>query len=117
MHGKFHRSGIDFDSEFWYNNVHAGVAEWQTHRTQNAAVYPCRFKSGHRHHGRLKTHVFRRFFIAFPAVIDRSLLPATCGTRTWQALAQRLPSCQKATALAAATFRESTPWDIGMRTV
>ena len=27
------------------------------------------------------------------------------------------PSCQKATALAAATFRESTPWDMGMRTV
>ena len=27
------------------------------------------------------------------------------------------PSCQKATALAAATFRESTPWNIGMRTV
>lgn len=29
----------------------------------------------------------------------------------------RFPSCQNATALAAATFRESTPWDIGMRTV
>lgn len=28
-----------------------------------------------------------------------------------------LPSCQKAMALAAATFRESTPWLIGMRTV
>ena len=28
-----------------------------------------------------------------------------------------LPNCQKATALAAATFRESTPWDIGMHTV
>ena len=27
------------------------------------------------------------------------------------------PSCQKATALAAATFRESTPWDMGMHTV
>ena len=27
------------------------------------------------------------------------------------------PSCQKATALAAATFRESTPWVMGMRTV
>ena len=26
-------------------------------------------------------------------------------------------SCQKATALAAATFKESTPCDIGMRTV
>lgn len=26
-------------------------------------------------------------------------------------------SCQKATALAAATLRESTPWDMGMRTV
>lgn len=29
----------------------------------------------------------------------------------------REPSCQKATALAAATFRESTPLDMGMRTV
>ena len=29
----------------------------------------------------------------------------------------RTLSCQKATALAAATFRESTPWDMGMRTV
>jgi len=28
-----------------------------------------------------------------------------------------LPNCQKATALAAATFSESTPWDMGMRTV
>ena len=28
-----------------------------------------------------------------------------------------LPSCQKATALAAATFRESTPWDMGIFTV
>lgn len=28
-----------------------------------------------------------------------------------------LPSCQNATALAAATLRESTPWDMGMRTV
>ena len=27
------------------------------------------------------------------------------------------PSCQKATALAAATLSESTPWDIGMRAV
>ena len=27
------------------------------------------------------------------------------------------PSCQKATALAAATLRESTPWDIGIFTV
>ena len=27
------------------------------------------------------------------------------------------PSCQKATALAAATFKESTPWLMGMRTV
>ncbi len=27
------------------------------------------------------------------------------------------PSSQKATALAAATFRESTPWDMGIRTV
>ncbi|MBP3654875.1 MAG: hypothetical protein J6J04_05580 [Oscillospiraceae bacterium] len=27
------------------------------------------------------------------------------------------PSCQKATALAAATFRESTPWDMGIMTV
>lgn len=26
-------------------------------------------------------------------------------------------SCQKATALAAATFRESTPWDMGILTV
>lgn len=30
---------------------------------------------------------------------------------------QCLPSCQKATALAAATFSESTPCVIGMRTV
>ena len=29
----------------------------------------------------------------------------------------RLPSCQNATALAAATFSESTPWDIGINTV
>lgn len=29
----------------------------------------------------------------------------------------RAPSCQKATALAAATFSESTPCDMGMRTV
>lgn len=28
-----------------------------------------------------------------------------------------LPSSQKATALAAATLRESTPWDMGIRTV
>ena len=28
-----------------------------------------------------------------------------------------LPSCQNATALAAATFRESTPWDMGIFTV
>ena len=27
------------------------------------------------------------------------------------------PSCQKATALAAATLRESTPWDMGILTV
>lgn len=27
------------------------------------------------------------------------------------------PSCQKATALAAATFSESTPWDMGIFTV
>ena len=27
------------------------------------------------------------------------------------------PSCQKATALAAATLRESTPWDMGIFTV
>ena len=27
------------------------------------------------------------------------------------------PSCQKATALAAATFKESTPWDMGIHTV
>ena len=27
------------------------------------------------------------------------------------------PSCQKATALAAATLRESTPWDMGVFTV
>lgn len=27
------------------------------------------------------------------------------------------PSAQKATALAAATFSESTPWDMGMQTV
>jgi hypothetical protein len=31
--------------------------------------------------------------------------------------AYRLPSCQQATALAAATFSESTPWDIGILTV
>ena len=31
--------------------------------------------------------------------------------------ALRQASCQKATAEAAATLRESTPWDIGMRTV
>jgi hypothetical protein len=29
----------------------------------------------------------------------------------------REQSCQKATALAAATLRESTPWDMGIRTV
>lgn len=29
----------------------------------------------------------------------------------------RIPNCQNATALAAATFRESTPWDMGIRTV
>ncbi len=29
----------------------------------------------------------------------------------------RARSCQKATALAAATFRESTPWAMGIRTV
>ena len=29
----------------------------------------------------------------------------------------RLPNCQKATALAAATFKESTPCDMGIRTV
>ena len=29
----------------------------------------------------------------------------------------RTRSCQKATALAAATFRESTPWDMGISTV
>ena len=29
----------------------------------------------------------------------------------------RLPNCQKATALAAATLRESTPWDMGIITV
>ncbi len=29
----------------------------------------------------------------------------------------RVPSCQNATALAAATFKESTPWDIGISTV
>lgn len=28
----------------------AGVAEWQTHQTQNlTGATPCRFKSGHRH--------------------------------------------------------------------
>ena len=27
------------------------------------------------------------------------------------------PSCQNATALAAATFNESTPWDMGMQTL
>ena len=27
------------------------------------------------------------------------------------------PNCQKATALAAATFKESTPWDMGIFTV
>ena len=32
-------------------------------------------------------------------------------------LFQRRPSCQKATALAAATFSESTPWDMGIFTV
>lgn len=30
---------------------------------------------------------------------------------------QGFPNCQKATALAAATFRESTPWDMGIFTV
>lgn len=30
---------------------------------------------------------------------------------------QRTRSSQKATALAAATFSESTPWDMGMHTV
>lgn len=29
----------------------------------------------------------------------------------------REPNCQKATALAAATFNESTPWDMGILTV
>lgn len=43
----------------WY----AGVAEWQTHRTQNATVYPCRFKSGHRHHeGNLSCPLGKRGF-------------------------------------------------------
>ena len=35
----------------------------------------------------------------------------------WQENHSLAPSSQKATALAAATLRESTPWDMGMRTV
>ena len=34
-----------------------------------------------------------------------------------QQLPQCFPSCQNATALAAATFSESTPWDMGILTV
>ena len=37
--------------------------------------------------------------------------------RIFRLLFQCLPSCQNATALAAATFRESTPWDMGIFTV
>ena len=39
------------------------------------------------------------------------------GTGPLSAADHRGRSCQKATALAAATFRESTSWDMGMRTV
>ena len=35
----------------------------------------------------------------------------------WGAISYLHRSCQKATALAAATFSESTPWYMGMRTV
>ena len=32
------------------HHIDAGVAEWQTHQTQNlTGATPCRFKSGHRH--------------------------------------------------------------------
>ena len=40
-----------------------------------------------------------------------------CQNKTFQKVLPLFPNCQKATALAAATFRESTPWDMGIRTV
>ena len=44
-------------------NKYAGVAEWQTHRTQNATVYPCRFKSGHRH--QITTQLLNQSWVVF----------------------------------------------------
>ena len=37
--------------------------------------------------------------------------------QTVRGVTYRMRSCQKATAAAAATFRESTPWDMGIFTV
>lgn len=51
------------------------------------------------------------------AYVFVSVSPAEGAYYTRRQKAYRTPSCQKATALAAATFRESTPWDMGMRTV
>lgn len=47
----------------------------------------------------------------------KSALDVACIAKYEVSMNYRFPSCQKATALAAATFKESTPWDIGMRTV
>ena len=70
----------------------------------------------------LKVHIMQRFNFHFPCMIylthifkfykachfRYSFLSSACGL---------LPSSQNATALAAATFRESTPWFMGMYTV
>ena len=53
--------------------------------------------------------------------VTRKRPPVPMGTggldMSGKAKCYRARSCQKATALAAATLRESTWWDMGMRTV
>ena len=48
-------------------------------------------------------------------VRKKKIKPLICSIHNLSAY--RRPNCQNATALAAATFRESTPCDMGMRTV
>lgn len=62
---------------------YAGVAEWQTHRTQNAAVYPCRFKSGHRHQTGMIRIKFSPWRVGSDCLFSLKILKEACvGTKS-----------------------------------
>jgi len=71
--------------------------------------------------GKEAAHGFRNLsVIKIPVVFERAVTQIKTKIDFFvnkPVYSSRFPSCQNATALAAATFSESTPWDMGISTV